>query len=169
MLLINLLVNIDTSTMRIGDIETYKMSSFKLIIYFKERRLNKIWKCSYSVNISKSGSRKNLTFNTSIKATLAQTGTSKNDNRIIKKKCQWNLIIKNTTYKNNLQNLKEQLAKYFNGAPTYPEFEIQLVIYLIHLIKSSAAQSKLMDFFHDALNQTIQKIENSGQMRIEGC
>ena len=169
-------VNIDTSTMKIGEIETYDMKQIKFDInnifqgdtvttYIKYGSGN-----DYSVNISKSGSRKsasNLTFNTSIKATPAAQGGQAPVKMIV------DLLKRNATginFANNNKNyptsreefLKQSsefkkyykvVEKYFNDPPTYSEFEMLISNLFNTADKKFIAQSKLMQlhFFHDAL------------------
>ena len=95
----------------------------------------------YSVNISKSGSRKvagNLTFNTSIKATPAAQGGQAPVKMIIEllKRNASGITFANDNKKyptSREEFLKQSsefkkyyavVEKYFNGAPTYPEFEM---------------------------------------------
>ena len=169
-------VNIDTSTMKIGEIETYDMKQIKFDInnIIEGETVTTYVKCGsgndYSLNISKSGSRRspsNLTFNTSIKATPAAQGGQAPVKMIV------DLLQRNAsgitftndnkqypTSREEFFNQSSKFEKYygvvkkhFNNAPTYSEFEM-----LINNLYSSAdnkfiAQSKLMQlhFFHDAL------------------
>ena len=169
-------VNIDTSTMRIGDIETYKMSevSFNIDNIFQGETVTTYIKYGnagdYSVNISKSGSRKvagNLTFNTSIKATPAAQGGQAPVKMIIEllKRNASGITFANDNKKyptSREEFLKQSsefkkyyavVEKYFNGAPTYPEFEMLIGNLFNTSDKKFIAQSKLMQlhFFHDAL------------------
>ena len=169
-------VNIDTSTMRLGDIEDYGMNKIKFDIdnivkgetvttYVKYGSGN-----DYIINISKAGSRKsasNLTFNTAIRATPAAQGGQAPVKMIV------DLLNRNASgitfsndnkkYPQTSEEFMERSAefekyykvveKHIGNSPNYSEFETSIKTLYGNKDKRFIAQSKLMQlhFFHDAL------------------
>ena len=177
-------VNIDTSTMRLGDIETYSMSQIKFDIdnivkgetvttYVKYGSGN-----DYSINISKAGSRKsasNLTFNTAIKATPAAQGGQAPVKMIVELLNRGasgiTFLNNNKNYPTTSQEFSKRSAefekyykvvkKHMSNSPNYSEFESLINSLYDNKDKKFIAQSKLMQlhFFHDALKNYSNKSE----------
>lgn len=177
-------VNIDTSTMRLGDIEDYEMNKIKFDIdnivkgetvttYVKYGSGN-----DYSINISKSGSRKsasNLTFNTAIRATPAAQGGQAPVKMIVdllkRNASGITFTNDNKKYPQTSEEFMERSAefekyykvveKYISNSPNYSEFEISIKTLYKDKDKKFIAQSKLMQlhFFHDALKNYSKKKE----------
>ena len=177
-------VNIDTSTMRLGDIEDYEMNKIKFDIdnivkgetvttYVKYGSGN-----DYSINISKAGSRKsasNLTFNTAIRATPAAQGGQAPVKMIVdllkRNASGITFTNDNKKYPQTSEEFMERSAefekyykvveKYISNSPNYSEFEISIKTLYKDKDKKFIAQSKLMQlhFFHDALKNYSKKKE----------
>jgi hypothetical protein len=170
-------VNIDTSTMKLGDIEKYKMSDIsfdfdnisvgdKVTTYIKFGSQS-----DYSINITRAG--QNLSFNTSIKSTPAAQGGQ------APVKMVENLMKKNgsgITFANDHNKypqsyseyidksdkylkMYETVKKYLNKNVTYSEFKDNLSSAYENDKRNAIAKLMTLNFFHDALKNNSKNPE----------
>ena len=162
-------VNIDTSTMRIGDVEEYKMSEItfdfdnifigdKVTTYIKFGAQN-----DYSVNITRAG--QNLSFNTSIKATPAAQGGQapvKMVEDLLKKNSSGVTFVNDhnkypQTYMEYIEHsdkylkMYESIKKYLTKNISFSEFENNLSSVYEKDKRNAVAKLMTLNFFHDAL------------------
>ena len=169
-------VNIDTSTMRLGDVETYKMSDIsfdidnisigdKVTTYVKFGRQG-----DYSINITRAG--QNLSFNTSIKATPAAQGgqapvkmvedlLKRNGNGIT-------FVNDHNKYPQSYEEFTEQSDKYskmyesvkkYLSNKSYSKFEENLSSVYTKDKRNAIAKLMTLNFFHDALKSNSKNQE----------
>ena len=169
-------VNIDTSTMRLGDIETYKMSDIsfnfdnisigdKVTTYIKFGRQG-----DYSVNITRAGN--NLSFNTSIKATPAAQGGQAPVQMV------QDLLKKSgsgTTFVNDHNKYPQSYMEYVNESDKYSKMFDSVKKYLSNKSyskfeenlssaykkdkRNAIAKLMTLNFFHDALKNNSKNQE----------
>ena len=169
-------VNIDTSTMKIGEIETFDMKDIsfdidnifigdKVTTYVKLGRQGE-----YSINITRAG--QNLSFNTAIKATPAAQGGQapvKMIQDLLKKSGPTSFINDHNKYPQSIVEYQKEakkysdmykfLGKYFKKSVPYSEFESNL--YAVYSKDKRNAIVKLMtlNFFHDSLKNNSKNKE----------
>ena len=169
-------VNIDTSTMRLGDIETYKMSDIsfnfdnisigdKVTTYIKFGRQG-----DYSVNITRAGN--NLSFNTSIKSTPAAQGGQAPVQMV------QDLLKKSgsgTTFVNDHNKYPQSYMEYVNESDKYSKMFDSVKKYLSNKSyskfeenlssaykkdkRNAIAKLMTLNFFYDALKNNSKKQE----------
>jgi len=169
-------VNIDTSTMRLGDVETYKMSDIsfdidnisigdKVTTYVKFGRQG-----DYSINITRAG--QNLSFNTSIKATPAAQGGQapvKMVEDLLKKNGTGITFVNDhnkypqsysefTNQSDKYSKMYESLKKYLSNK-SYSEFEENLFSVYTKDKRNAIAKLMTLNFFHDALKNNSKNQE----------
>ena len=170
-------VNIDTSTMRLGDIETYKMSDIsfdfdnisvgdKVTTYIKFGKQN-----DYSINITRAG--QNLSFNTSIKSTPAAQGGQapvKMVQDLMKKNGSGITFVNDhnkypQSYSEYIDQydkylkMYESIKKYLNKKVTYSEFKDNLSFAYENDKRNAIAKLMTLNFFHDALKNNSKNPE----------
>lgn len=170
-------VNIDTSTMRLGDIETYKMSDIsfdfdnisvgdKVTTYIKFGKQN-----NYSINITRAG--QNLSFNTSIKSTPAAQGGQapvKMVQDLMKKNGSGITFVNDhnkypQSYSEYIDQydkylkMYESIKKYLNKKVTYSEFKDNLSFAYENDKRNAIAKLMTLNFFHDALKNNSKNPE----------
>jgi hypothetical protein len=170
-------VNIDTSTMRLGDIETYKMSDIsfdfdnisvgdKVTTYIKFGKRN-----DYSINITRAG--QNLSFNTSIRSTPAAQGGQapvKMVQDLMKKNGSGITFVNDhnkypQSYSEYIDQydkylkMYESIKKYLNKNVTYSEFKDNLSFAYENDKRNAIAKLMTLNFFHDALKNNSKNPE----------
>lgn len=170
-------VNIDTSTMRLGDIETYKMSDIsfdfdnisvgdKVTNYIKFGKQN-----DYSINITRSG--QNLSFNTSIRSTPAAQGGQapvKMVQDLMKKNGSGITFVNDhnrypQSYSEYIDQydkylkMYESIKKYLNKNVTYSEFKDNLSFAYENDKRNAIAKLMTLNFFYDALKNNSKNPE----------
>jgi hypothetical protein len=170
-------VNIDISTMRLGDIEKYKMSDIsfdfdnisvgdKVTTYIKFGSQS-----DYSINITRAG--QNLSFNTSIKSTPAAQGGQ------APVKMVENLMKKNgsgITFVNDHNKYPQSYSEYIDESDKYLKMYESVKTYLNKNVKYSEFKDNLssayekdkrnavvklmtLNFFYDALKNNSKNVE----------
>jgi len=176
-------VNIDTSTMKLGDVETYKMSDIQIELKnIMEEKLTTYIKYKggqYSINVLKSGNSSvigNLGFNTQIKGSAAQGGQVPVEilQEQLRKRTSGKVTFVNdhNKYPSNAEQFRKrskEFEKYFNkvklkipGNPSYADFgKMILKLYNGNKKDIAAAKSKLMqlNFYHDAFISNKNNVE----------
>ena len=162
-------VNIDTSTMRLGDIEDYKISdiSFSIDNIFTENKVTTYVKFGkqkdYSINITRAG--QNLSFNTSIKATPAAQGgqapVKMVENRLRRGGSNIKFVNDHNKYPQSIEEYVEKskeyskmykfLKPYFGKQVSYSDFESNIFSLLKKDKKNAVAKLMTLSFFYDAL------------------
>ena len=162
--------------MRLGDIETYKMSDIsfnfdnisigdKVTTYIKFGRQG-----DYSVNITRAGN--NLSFNTSIKATPAAQGGQapvKMVEDLLKKNGTGITFVNDhnkypqsyrefTKQSDKYSKMYESLKKYLSNK-SYSEFEENLSSVYTKDKRNAIAKLMTLNFFHDALKNNSKNQE----------
>lgn len=170
-------VNIDTSTMRLGDIETYKMSDISfnfdnISIGDKVTTSIKFGKQNdYSINITRAG--QNLSFNTSIKATPAAQGGQAPVKMVqdLMKKTGSGITFANdhnkypqsyleyTEQDEKYLKMYESIKKYLNNNVTYSEFKDNLSSVYKKDKRNAIAKLMTLHFFHDSLKNNSKNPE----------
>lgn len=162
-------VNIDTSTMRLGDVEEYKMSDIsfdfdnifvddKVTTYIKFGKQN-----DYSINITRAG--QNLSFNTAIKATPAAQGGQAPVKMVeeILRRGSSNITFKNdhNKYPQTAQDflddsekyskMYDYVKKYFKKTNSFDEFKENLFKVYGKDKRNAIAKLMTLNFFYDSL------------------
>ena len=162
-------VNIDTSTMRLGDVEGYKMSDIsfdfdnifvddKVTTYIKFGKQNE-----YSINITRAG--QNLSFNTAIKATPAAQGGQAPVKMVeeILRRGSSNITFKNdhNKYPQTAQDflddsekyskMYDYVKKYFKKTNSFDEFKENLFKVYGKDKRNAIAKLMTLNFFYDSL------------------
>tara|TARA_B000000437_G_scaffold40501_1_gene27942 strand:+ start:48 stop:1472 length:1425 start_codon:yes stop_codon:yes gene_type:complete len=170
-------VNIDTSTMKLGDIEKYKMSDIsfnfdnisigdKVTTYIKFGKQG-----DYSINITRAG--QNLSFNTAIKATPAAQGGQapvKMVQDLMKKNGSGITFVNDhnkypQSYSEYIDQsdkylkMYESIKKYLNKNITYSEFKDNLSSAYEKDKRNAIAKLMTLNFFHDALKNNSKNPE----------
>ena len=170
-------VNIDTSTMRLGDIEKYKMSDIsfdfdnisvgdKVTTYIKFGSQS-----DYSINITRAG--QNLSFNTSIKSTPAAQGGQapvKMVENLMKKNGSGITFVNDhnkypQSYSEYIDEsdkylkMYESIKKYLNKNVTYSEFKDNLSSAYEKDKRNAVVKLMTLNFFHDALKNNSKNPE----------
>jgi len=170
-------VNIDTSTMRLGDIEKYKMSDIsfdfdnisvgdKVTTYIKFGKQS-----DYSINITRAG--QNLSFNTSIKSTPAAQGGQapvKMVENLMKKNGSGITFVNDhnkypQSYSEYIDQsdkylkMYESIKKYLNKNMTYSEFKDNLSSAYEKDKRNAVVKLMTLNFFHDALKNNSKNPE----------
>ena len=162
-------VNIDTSTMRLGDIEEYKMNDIKFYIdnIFTEHKVTTYIKFGkgddYTVNITRAG--RNLSFNTAIKRTPAAQGgqaPTKMIQSLIKRNGNGITFVNDhNRYPKSFEEYSDQsqkfskmyeyVKKYFKKSTSYSEFEENLKTTYKKDSKNAVVKLMTLNFFYDTL------------------
>jgi hypothetical protein len=170
-------VNIDTSTMRLGDIEKYKMSDIsfdfdnisvgdKVTTYIKFGKQS-----DYSINITRAG--QNLSFNTSIKSTPAAQGGQapvKMVENLMKKNGSGITFVNDhnkypQSYSEYIDEsdkylkMYESIKKYLNKNVTYSEFKDNLSSAYEKDKRNAVVKLMTLNFFYDALKNNSKNVE----------
>lgn len=170
-------VNIDTSTMRLGDIEKYKMSDIsfdfdnisvgdKVTTYIKFGSQS-----DYSINITRAG--QNLSFNTSIKSTPAAQGGQapvKMVENLMKKNGSGITFVNDhnkypQSYSEYIDEsdkylkMYESIKKYLNKNVTYSEFKDNLSSAYEKDKRNAVVKLMTLNFFYDALKNNSKNVE----------
>jgi hypothetical protein len=170
-------VNIDTSTMRLGDIEKYKMSDIsfdfdnisvgdKVTTYIKFGSQS-----DYSINITRAG--QNLSFNTSIKSTPAAQGGQapvKMVENLMKKNGSGITFVNDhnkypQSYSEYIDEsdkylkMYESIKKYLNKNVTYSEFKDNLSFTYEKDKRNAVVKLMTLNFFYDALKNNSKNVE----------
>lgn len=170
-------VNIDTSTMRLGDIEEYKMNDIKFYIdnIFTEHKVTTYIKFGrgndYTINITRAG--KNLSFNTAIKRTPAAQGgqapTKMVQNLIKRNGNGITFLNDHNRYPKSFEEYSEQsqkfskmyeyVKKYFKKPTSYSEFEENLKTTYKKDSRNGVVKLMTLNFFYDTLKSNSNNSE----------